>query len=371
MLTKVFISSVIGGFEQMRAAAAGAVQDLGHAIIRAEDFGASAASPRIACLAGVRAADVVILLLGQRYGEVQDRDISPTHEEFREAKGRRAILAFIQSGVVREAQQDEFVREVQDWVEGVYTERFETAEELRSRVIQALHKHELSRSAGPPDSNEMLARAADILPVEDRGFRGGSASLAVALAGGPHQQVLRPSQIEDSGLEDELYRLALFGSQPVLTRSEGMRASIEAGVLHLRQETNSIAVSPDGSLSVQLGFGRSERHGLSVLIEEDVRETLRRALSWMSEALAQIDPQERLTHVAIAVRLIGADHLPWRTRREHEASPNSYTTSWRGHDAGPVHLTPPAFTRAALRTGRDEIAQDLLVLLRRQQQGSR
>jgi Domain of unknown function (DUF4062) len=68
---RVFISSVIGGMEEYRLAAAAGIGALGHHAVRAEDFGASADSPQVACLRGVRESDVVALLIGSRYGVPQ------------------------------------------------------------------------------------------------------------------------------------------------------------------------------------------------------------------------------------------------------------------------------------------------------------
>jgi hypothetical protein len=95
---KVFISSVISGMEDYRAAAREAIESLGHAAIAAEDFGASPNSPQQVCLAGVRDADVIALLLGARYGTPQASGLSPTHEEYREARGAKPILVFAQTG---------------------------------------------------------------------------------------------------------------------------------------------------------------------------------------------------------------------------------------------------------------------------------
>ena len=79
---KVFVSSVISGFEPFRSAARTAVETLRHEPIMAEDFGASARSPQVACLQGLRDADLVILALGDAYGPVQSGSgISATHEE--------------------------------------------------------------------------------------------------------------------------------------------------------------------------------------------------------------------------------------------------------------------------------------------------
>jgi hypothetical protein len=112
---KVFISSLIAEFEDIRAAAASAIRSLGHEPVTAENFDAGLVSPRVACLQGVREADLIVLILGEAYGAVQATSgLSATHEEWREAKDRRPVIAFVQEGIAREPLQDEFVREVQD-----------------------------------------------------------------------------------------------------------------------------------------------------------------------------------------------------------------------------------------------------------------
>jgi Domain of unknown function (DUF4062) len=96
VVMKVFVSSVIRGFEPFREAAVEAVRVLGHEPVRAEDFGASPDSPQQACLAGVRASDAVVLLLGARYGARQASGRSATHEEYLEARERCPVLVFVQ-----------------------------------------------------------------------------------------------------------------------------------------------------------------------------------------------------------------------------------------------------------------------------------
>lgn len=71
---KVFISSMITGYEAERDAAEAAITVLGHQAVRAEQFTAFAATPQRACLAGVRDAGVVVLILGDRYGATQPLD---------------------------------------------------------------------------------------------------------------------------------------------------------------------------------------------------------------------------------------------------------------------------------------------------------
>lgn len=96
---KIFISSLISGFEPYREAVKSAILTLRHQPVMAEDFGAQPNSPQIACLQGLRSADMVILVLGHRYGYPQGSSgVSPTHEEFLEAQPRKPILVFVQDG---------------------------------------------------------------------------------------------------------------------------------------------------------------------------------------------------------------------------------------------------------------------------------
>ena len=118
---KIFIRSVISGFEKYSEAAASAVETLGHAAIRAEHFGASPSSTRVACLQAARTADVVMLIMGPRYGEAQSRGLSATHEEYRDALDSKDVLVLIRNGVEFEPDQQRFLEEVQNWESGHYT----------------------------------------------------------------------------------------------------------------------------------------------------------------------------------------------------------------------------------------------------------
>jgi len=100
---KVSISSLIGAFEPYRAACRSAITTLRHEPVMVEEFGARPHSPQVACLQGLREADIVMLVLGERYGAAQPgSQISATHEEYRDAKGRKPVIAFVQGGIAPE-----------------------------------------------------------------------------------------------------------------------------------------------------------------------------------------------------------------------------------------------------------------------------
>lgn len=358
---KVFISSVIAGLEPHRDAAAAAAQALGHTVIRAEDFTASPETPQRACLAGVREADVVIVLAGARYGERQASGISPTHEEYREAQERGDVLIMVQEGVEPEPDQKDFLRELQDWTGGHYTELFSTPESLRDSATGALHRLELARATGPVDPAEILARARALVPQE-RGAP--EARLAVAVAGGPAQTILRPSELESEDLARDLKREALFGSHPVFDTECGTRSRIEGHRLLLEQNRGLLIVDEQGTILVATPIERFDQDMMMAIIEEDLLQQLSTATRFADTVLEKIDPIHRITHVVPIASLMGGSYLGWQTREERTRTPDRVTVSMK-EEEGPVNLEPPHRPRAALRANTAEIVDDLMVLLRR------
>ena len=365
VIMKVFVSSLIGGYEEQRAAAQEAIETLGHEVVRAEDFPASAGTPQQACLAAVRDSDLVVLLMGERYGVPQASGLSATHEEYREARERKPVLVFVESGVTREPAQQKFLDEVQAWATGHFRASFSSPETLKTTLVRALHGHELATSAGGVDEADLVARATALLP---RPHGIGAAELVLAVAGGPHQQVMRPPELEDPGLARDVQRDALFGDYPVLDPSQGTNTAIQGNALVLAQRVASVLIDQAGSVRV-IQAAREEtdrRHSeLWALIQEDVIEALRRAVRFSGSLLDRIDRAHRLTDVVVIAHLIGAGHMPWRTRAEHAASPNSGSMGLGG-DTTTVMLTPARRHRQALTHDADRISEDLATLLRRE-----
>lgn len=308
--------------------------------------------------------------MGGRYGAPQSSGLSATHEEYREARERRPVLVMVQDGVQREAAQDAFVREVQDWAQGHYTNSFAGPDRLRDAVTRALHELELAHATGPVDSDEMLQRAIALLPDERRGHSG-SPRLALALTGGPVQTVLRPAELEAPALCERLQQIALFGESAVLSTQQGTETRIDQDTLVFEQPDRSLGISETGSVWIVSAI-REPDMGLPVIIEEEVSASIAHFLAFANAALAHIDPLARLSHVALVANILDADHMAWRTRAQHAQSPNSVTMNiLTGGTPEPVHLSPPHRTRSALRLNAAELTQDLTVKLRRALQNPR
>jgi Domain of unknown function (DUF4062) len=359
---KVFISSLISGMEPLRAVAREAVTTFRHEAIMAEDFGAQANSPQVACLTGLRNADVVILILGDRYGAPQASGLSATHEEYEEAKGRKYVFAFVQEDVDREPQQSAFVREVQSWESGLFRGGFKTGDDLRQGITRALYDHALANATGPVDQKEMAQRAVALLPEDRRGYSGG-ASLNLTVAGGPRQSILRPVELEKRALADALIQRAFFGDHRLFDLALGVQQAIEDETLTIGQERGAqLSLNEQGSICITLPVKSSERM-MPELIYEVVQEHFAGALDYASWVLDHVDSTQRLTHVAIAATITGADHMAWRTQRESDESPTRMSFGSGSRQHAPVQSGQ---TRPALRVNAAHIVEDLVLPLRRQ-----
>ncbi|MCC4612449.1 DUF4062 domain-containing protein [Xanthomonas campestris pv. esculenti] len=369
---KIFISSLITGMEAERAAVKHAIELLGHQAIMAEDFGARASSPQVACLNGVREADLVILVLGPRYGAKQAGGVSATHEEVHEARNRKPLLMFVQSGVEAEQDQVALIEEIGKWQGGQLWDDFSSASDLGQKVTRGIHRFELTRAVAPLDPAGLRDRALTLFPRIERGYHQSGTALQLAVAVGPNTTVLRPAEMEAQPLLDAMQQHALFGTPAVFDRSLGMKAGLNGEALALVQEAQrsdgaSIRLWPNGDVLISLPVPPPERGmGLSVVVEEDIAGKLEAAISYAAWLLAHIDPTERLSHVVPAVRLLGEHAGAWRTRAEHEASPNSMQVPYRqGEHQAPVLLSPAHQVRQALSMDAQRIGEDLVVLLRR------
>lgn len=82
-VVRIFVSSLMSGaFGPRRDAASGALALLGYQPVRAEDYPASPTSAQVACLAGVRPADAVVLMLGSQHGFPRASGLSATRQVY-------------------------------------------------------------------------------------------------------------------------------------------------------------------------------------------------------------------------------------------------------------------------------------------------
>ncbi len=361
---KVFISSLIAGMEEFRTAAREAVTYLGHEPVMAEDFPATPLSPQIACLEGLRQSGLVVLILGSEYGQTQKKGISATHEEYREAKEKHSILAFVQNGVMRNPDQEAFVREVQSWEQGLFRNTFETPESLKTAIITAIHRWELSHATAPLDAESLRIQAIEAVQPEHDHRYFSHHSLVLSVIGGPPQPVLRPSEIENPQLSRDLLQEAIFGSYPIFDHKYGHQPRIKDNNLELHQEdiVRVIKLDPQGIIVFTLAL---DDNSLMVIIQEELEKEIFNALKYAAWVFEKIDPTQRLTHVAVAAGFIGSQYITIRTQREHLANPNSVAMGMNQPDKAAVHLSPAHRSRSSFIHDTEKMVEDFIVLLKR------
>lgn len=144
---KVFVSSVVKGFEPYRKAARRGIESIDAEPVMSEDFGARPYSSERACLTEIDGSDVFVLLLGERYGYETDAGISVTQQEFRYAKDiGLPILVFVQD-ISMEERQAAFRQEVEAYHSGFCREQFGSEEQLKDAVVKQLVRFERSLEA--------------------------------------------------------------------------------------------------------------------------------------------------------------------------------------------------------------------------------
>jgi hypothetical protein len=369
---RIFISSVINGFELQRAAARRAVITLRHEPVMAEEFGAQPSSPQICCLQGLRGSDMVVLILGESYGFVPPGStLSATHQEYREARETKPVLAFVQQGISPGPEQDAFIAEVQAWEGGLFRGGFVGVDDLQDGITRALHDVTLANATTPVDEQEMTARATAMFEPENRN-QVSAAMLDLVVVGGPRQRILRPAELEAPSLAERLEQSALYGDTRLFERMLGTASGLDGSDLVLRQERGAtIRVTEQGSVSMRVPLDEPRAGGRNfdpmsgmVIVEEAVQQRLGTTLEFAAGVLDLVDRTQRLTDLVIAARLAGVEHRGWRTRAQHASSSNSVQLGHGGfRERSTITL---AIRRAALGLDRNAMIEDLLVPLRRQ-----
>jgi len=369
---KVFVSSLISGMTAERAAVKRVIELLRHSPVMAEDFGSQPNSPQIACLQGVRSADLVVLILGDRYGERQASGLSATHEEYRAARGEIPVLMFLHGGSP-EPDQAAFIKEVSGWEGGLFRKPFTSPEELAEQLTRDLHSFELAHVQGPVDADGLARRAMELLPQPSHNYQE-HAQLQVALSVGPQVTILRPAAMDDTALTTQLQKQAVFGDPSILDLGEGTHARLDEHTLvvyqgerHQHRSEVHICSNCDMRLLLPIKTPDSRASHFPFLIEEDLTAQLTAALRYLNWALTHIDPTERLTHVALAARISGQGVFGWQTRAQAAVVQNGISIGMGDprERSQPVQLTPAHMRRQALAMSVASTVSDLVALLRR------
>ncbi len=169
---RVFISSVKLSLEDERRALPGQIRALGHEPVMFEDFTAQGDPSREACLKAVQSSDLVLLILGARYGYTfPETRQSATHDEFNEARRNgQTVYVFNKSVEEREPEQQVFIEAVGQYASGAFWKSFSDTTELMTQVTAAIREF---ASAPSPLTYEPLLVTPQVTWRDEWGTRQG------------------------------------------------------------------------------------------------------------------------------------------------------------------------------------------------------
>ena len=255
---RVFVSSVMTGYAEHREAARAGIRQAGCDAVLANDFAAQDASSRNACIDGVQSADALVLLLGPRYGWVAPSGRSATEEEYREARLQQTpILVFVQDGISREPDQQGFVTKVEDYIHGHFRRSFQSPDDLRRLVKEAVMERDLE--AVPQHLAGAEGRIREALnrrPPDNQH----SVWMKTAWTTLRNEEVVDPLTLTHDDFKNQVLRLGhdceppLFRyEQPKQTEASASRLSIIQGALRgamADEHATTVAIHADGTLTV-------------------------------------------------------------------------------------------------------------------------
>ncbi len=208
MRPRVFVSSVIEGFDAHRQAARVAIHAAdGEPLLVNEDFPSIHASSRNACLDAVASSDYFVLIIGARGGWRAPSGRLVVQEELEEARRRRIpALVFIED-VEQDEDAKNLSRTVSDYVDGYFRVRFRGPEELGRELERALRP--LIETARRPAMNpdELSAYLEHPYKVGDQ------VTLRFVLVPARREEIIDPIRLGSGEFADRL--LELGHSKPI------------------------------------------------------------------------------------------------------------------------------------------------------------
>jgi hypothetical protein len=361
-MERVFISSLFrGDMAAIRQAARAAIESLGMRPVMFETEPARDEASRRALLDQVAASDAVVLLLGAEYGEPVGRGVSPTEEEFNEARERGIpVLALVQRGD-REPEQEAFIRRVRgDWEQGLFAPEFTDVSDVGFAVVRALNAWR-QQHAGGDTVAAAQARALELgRGREHAGVSYGGSKLRVVAVPALNRPLLDAVAIRDAGLVDDLAgaaRTSRLAPHSVAIEASDEGDSIALSLIGGRGfEQLTLRIGFDGSVVAEGPVGGDERgFGGMLVLADRAREVIERAFAFAEAVWQRIDRRDEVRDVCLACAVPEASHKVYAL----EPASGSLSMGMGGPHVLVVPEAPLATRRADLRRAVERLQAEL------------
>jgi hypothetical protein len=322
-LPRVFVSSVVEGFQEFRQSAREGIEAVGaEPVMVNEDFPSLATSSRNACLDAVASSDIYIAIIGERGGWRTPSQKLVVEEEYEFARtSHLPTLLFVQDGP-RDADADRLVRLMSDYIDGRFRVQFRSPEELRRAVEAALRERLPSPSSVAVDPNRVsaLLQRSTRLHVEP--------ALHYVILPERNEEIIEPMRLDEPGFEHDLYELALDRDVRILRHEAAKEYSRARDAATIRQEKGRdrtraipetrIAVSERGHVVIDSSLtGRRPQdraftgfEGM-MIVRGDVEEILRADFAFTNALYEKLDPYRRHERFLYGVAMTNLRHKEW------------------------------------------------------------
>jgi hypothetical protein len=370
---RVFVSSVVRGFEEYREAARRGIEAAGgHPILVNEDFPSLAASSRNACLDAVDSCDYLISVVGARGGWTTPSGLLVVEEEFEHARRRSLpVFVFVQE-TARDADSDRFVRRLTDYVDGAFRTVFTTPLELQHEVRRALDKR-----LGHVTSGSIMERDLSSYFVASQRESSGMTILRLVLAPERDEEVIDPVRMGSKELEEQLYQIGHSSHVRLMSYSRPKSAQLNGSALVIEQTETAgrhsegehvrLELHESGVLSIDANVtGRVRRKGNlsmldSMIAVEDMEAVLSADFRFAEALFNTLDPYKRHERFFFNAGLRG---LGYRTFERNPQPRSSITMSTRSTDGVIAYDRSRVIARATLNDPRSEIERAVVLLER-------
>lgn len=305
MKPRVFVSSVINGFEEFRKAVRHGIEDAGgEPVLVNEDFPALATSSRNACLDGVDSSDIYIVIVGERGGWRTPSGKLVVEEEYEQARKRKIpVLAFIQD-IERDEDAKRLVASLSDYVNGVFRPNFKTLDELHRQVLQALTPTIQHLHNRPVEGTMVQQKLIERFQIQNE------SRLRFVLSPEREEEVIDIVKLDTPELKQLVFELGHARGVGLLSYEHSKSTEVRGNSLVILQADSSrrrnedrvvrLEITSDGLITIDANVtGRVNRgslHGMGegfVIVESDVIEPLTACFAFANSFYNSQDPYKR------------------------------------------------------------------------------
>lgn len=275
---RVFVSSVVEGFEAYRAAAAAGIRAAGgEPILVNEDFPSVPESSRNACLDAVGSSDAFVLVIAERGGWKAPSGRFVIEEEYDEAVRRGVPLYVFLQDVVRDPETERFEKRVSDYVLGRFRTSFRTPEELREAATKALG------TLGPARTRMVGSAITDAL--KGRSEQSQYPTLRFAIGSTRDGELVDPLSLFREEFQDEIIKIGTAKPHPIFGLRKEKSAEVQNGSLVITQRDehsshgsrweSSFVVGSSGVIIAETSIGErteSSSYGLSTAMTVQAKD---------------------------------------------------------------------------------------------------